>query len=96
MCWQWPAGGGLPQRVCPDGAVRPGAGGRVSPGDAEEKPVSRGHSRGQRLSPHWEGSFFSFPFFSLKVKWRHSFPAMSPELLTYLSLMCNRRAKKQQ
>lgn len=39
---QWPAGGGLPERVRPDGALRPGGGGHVSPGAAEEKPVSRG------------------------------------------------------
>lgn len=42
MCRQWPAGGGLPERVRPDGALRPGGGGHASPGAAEEKPVSRG------------------------------------------------------
>lgn len=39
---QWPAGGGLPERVRPDGALRPGGGDHVSPGAAEEKPISRG------------------------------------------------------
>lgn len=38
----WPPGGGFPERVCPDGALRPGAVGRDSPDTAEEKPVSKG------------------------------------------------------
>lgn len=59
---QWPAGGGLPGRVRPDGAVWPGAGGRVSPGAAEQKQINRGRSRKQRLSPHWKGSFSVLPF----------------------------------